>query len=157
MGFLKSLINNPGSSLKRVANNMLNNYNKQGNSKIPTSDVEFAEDISSIIHSDDIISYSHNGVRLQHIPNMMKLTYDGVLAKNGAKDIYAAIGYGDNNNWEDVEVYQLQKTAQQTFELLTFRKRSGNINIAFKDSAGHWDNNNGQNFIFDDDSVKGSH
>ncbi len=109
---------------------------------------EFNADITAGMEKgySDICLYE--GIEFHNIPNMIKIVYKGLLAKSGAEEISAAIGYGDNSLWEDISSIPMQKTAQETFELLTFRKRPGNVNVAFKDNLGNWDNNSGYNYVF---------
>lgn len=121
-----------------------------------TSDTEFSTEIVDEIQKDDIACCSNNGVMFMNLHDMYKIVYTGELARKGAEKIYAAVGYGNNEQWEDAETLPMNKTAPGTFELLTFRKRPGNINVAFKDGADNWDNNLGQNYIFPDYADKGS-
>lgn len=119
--------------------------------------VEFSTDISTQIGQNDIISCSDNGVQLHNVPSMMRIVYDGLLVQGGAVEIHAVVGYGDNGNWQEVEEFPMVKTSGQSFELLTQRKKSGNVNIVFRDGIGNWDNNTGQNYVFYGDIAKGSH
>ncbi len=116
-------------------------------------DQEFAQDIYNTNQPLDIIgindSYATDGVEIQEIDKAVKVIYNGILAKGGADNIYAVVGYGNNLNWEDVEYYHLHNIALDTYELVIPVKRQGNINIAFKDDADNWDNNEGLNFTFD--------
>lgn len=154
MGFFDGLFNSV--STKKKANCKADVSLEKDLSKVPDFNEEFSTDLPSEIRNNDIISCSNNGVQMHNLPDMLKLSYDGILAKSSAQDIYAVVGYGDNNNWEDVGYFPMQKTAPQNFELLTFRKKTGEVNIAFKDSAGNWDNNSGKNYVFYNDSVEGS-
>jgi len=145
VGFLSSVFN---KNNKVRANCKLENLKM---TELPNNEgyvEEFSEDISGVIHNNDIVSCSNNGVMLFDIPNMLKLVYTGELAKKDAEEIYAVIGYGDNDQWQESGEFKMNRTAHQTFELLTFKKKEGNINIAFRDGAGNWDNNSGQNYIF---------
>lgn len=108
---------------------------------------EFANEISKFMTSQS--SYSNNGVTAtETTANNVKLTYNGLLAKSGASQVYAAIGYGSNNNWENVEHYPMNKTMTNTFEANIPIKKTGNLNVCFKDSANNWDNNSGMNYTF---------
>lgn len=102
-------------------------------------------------------SYSNNGVELQDAKNTLRLVYSGILAKSGAQEIYAVVGYGNNLGWEDTEYYSMHKAGHQKFELMLPVKRSGNVNIAFKDAANNWDNNSGMNYCFRNFVYEGSH
>ncbi len=118
------------------------------NTRIPGQETEFSSDLSVDTEEDNVVNRQDSGVEFYNLPDLVKLTYSGILAKNGAEDIYAVIGYGNNSNWEEVEELLMTKTAYQNFELLTRRKQQGSVNIAFRDGADHWDNNNGSNYIF---------
>lgn len=117
--------------------------------RIPGQDTEFSSDLSVDTKEDNVVNRPDSGVQFYNLPDLVKLTYSGILAQNGAEDIFAVIGYGSNSNWEDVEEFQMTKTAYQNFELLTRRKQQGSVNIAFKDGGDHWDNNDGSNYVFD--------
>ncbi len=139
MGFFDFFVRKTYNTGKLGVNNM----------RIPGEDTEFSSDLSVDTKEDNVVSYPDSGIQFYNLPDLVKLTYSGILAKNGAEDIYAVIGYGSNNNWEEVEELQMTKTAHKNFELLTRRKKQGSVNIAFKDGADHWDNNYGSNYIFD--------
>ncbi len=145
MGYFNSFID---KNAGKKSNCKIDNLTERRLQGANGSNEEYSLDITDEIQNNDIISCSKNGVVFHDIPNMIKIVYDGVLAKSGAEEIYAVIGYGDNNDWQDIGQLPMQKTAEQTFELLTFRKRQGNVNIAFKDGAQNWDNNFGSNYIF---------
>lgn len=153
MGIFGAIFN---SNMAKKANCKADFSKQQAAAKVPGFKEEFSSDFPSEFRDEDIISCSNNGVELHNLPEMLKLNYNGLLAKSGAQEIYAVIGYGNNNNWEDVSYFPMQKTAQQNFEMLTFRKKQDELNIAFKDGAGNWDNNSGKNYVFYSDSVGGS-
>ena len=73
-----------------------------------------------------------------------KLTYKGVLAQNGAEDIY--IHYGFGLLWENLQEVQLQKVAENTFEAEISCTTCDNLNFCFRDGNNHWDNNEAQNY-----------
>ena len=153
MGFFDAIFN---SSTAKKSNYKANFLTRQETSKVPGFNEEFSTDFPFEFRNQDIISYSKNGVELHNLPEMLKLNYNGLLAKSGAQEIYAVVGYGSNSNWDDVGYFPMQKTAQQNFEMLTFRKKQDELNIAFKDGAGNWDNNSGKNYVFYNDSVGSS-
>lgn len=102
-------------------------------------------------------SYSENGVELKPAPNAFILRYDGLLAKSGANEVFAVIGYGDNYSWHDSEVHPMRKTGKDRYEVAFSAKEPGNMNIAFKDGLENWDNNTGENYTFIDETYTGSH
>lgn len=102
-------------------------------------------------------SYSNNGVEIQDAKSVFRLVYSGILAKSDAENLHAVIGYGNNLAWEDTESYSMHKIGHQKFELLFPVKRTGNINIAFKDDDENWDNNSGMNYSYKNYVYEGSH
>jgi len=88
------------------------------------------------------------GVILNTQGDTIRLSYNGLLAKSGAKDVYAVINYGDNKNWDDVRYYPMDQVGQRTFEVLLPINENMNLNVAFKDGANNWDNNSGKNYSF---------
>lgn len=76
----------------------------------------------------------------------VKIMYDGLLAKSGATDIYAHVGFG--SAWDNLYDYRMNKT-DTGFEVTVPVKSADTINICFKDCAGNWDNNSGMNYSFD--------
>ena len=73
----------------------------------------------------------------------MLIVYNGPLAK--ASEISAHVGF---NQWKDVRDYKMVKTLRG-FELsITPPYDAQNVGVCFKDSAGNWDNNNGDNYNY---------
>lgn len=93
--------------------------------------------------------YLQNGISLSPtVPSVgekIKFVYDGILAKNGASEVFAHVGYG--NTWDQSYDFRMTKTPRG-FESVVPVERKDLLNVAFKDSAGHWDNNNGSNYTF---------
>ena len=92
--------------------------------------------------------YSANGINIEVTPARITLFYNGILAKDGAKEVIAVVGHGENSRWEDVKEYPMWYAGNQTFVLYLPPDKAKSINIAFKDSAGNWDNNSGRNYTF---------
>lgn len=130
-------------------------------SKFQPFNEEFSLDLTTEPYGNDMLkannSYSNSGVEIQDANNTLRLLYNGILAKSGANEIYAVIGYGNNLAWEDIEYYPMYKTGHQKFEVMLPINRTGNINIAFKDPANNWDNNSGLNYSFTNHVYEGSH
>lgn len=76
----------------------------------------------------------------------VRITYDGLLAKSGASDMYAHIGYG-TKKWNDIMDLRMSKT-EAGFEAIFPVSSSSPLNVVFKDSADNWDNNSGSNYSF---------
>ncbi|MCR4434855.1 MAG: carbohydrate-binding protein [Clostridiales bacterium] len=155
MGFWDSLFN--AEVFSKKTNDKYIPSDKQGSSLVPNFSEEFSEETSTDIYDNNFVSYSDRGVQLREETNTLRLNYKGILAQNNAPEIYARIGYGNNLNWEDVEEYPMHNMGGNTFELIFPVKRSGNINIAFRDGSGNWDNNAGINYTYNDQSYRGSH
>ncbi|HOV27276.1 MAG TPA: carbohydrate-binding protein [Pseudobacteroides sp.] len=99
--------------------------------------------------ADEIVYDEYSkGVSFSTEGDNIKVTYDGLLAKNGAKEVYAVVGFGDNKSWENISTYPMHTTNQHIFELSIPVKENGQLNVAFKDSANNWDNNSGKNYTF---------
>lgn len=109
---------------------------------------EFATEFDNAPEIQTDNSYSKNGVSVKETANVFRLAYDGILARDGAQDVYAVVGSGDNKYWQDVKYYQMLKAAGQGYELVFPVRGTENLNIAFKDGADHWDNNSGKNYTY---------
>lgn len=74
------------------------------------------------------------------------VVYKGLLANSGANNVYMHVGYGDN--WENCQDICMTRSKEGfTAEIpITCRE---NLNVAFKDCANNWDNNNCQNYTFE--------
>lgn len=155
MGFLNFLYNN-SESLKNA-----NTSKSKANSKLQPFNEEFSLDLSTEPYGTHIKeldnSYSNSGVEMQDTRNTLRILYSGILAKNGANEIYAVIGYGDNLNWENVTEYPMHKLSDEKFELIFPVTRAGQINMTFRDSSNNWDNNSGNNYTFSNYIYEGSH
>lgn len=74
--------------------------------------------------------------------------YYGLLAENGAEDIYLHTGYGTNDSWYDEYDFKMGKTTrgfEKTFDV----NDPSRLNFCFKDGIGNWDNNSGHNWSFE--------
>ncbi|MDP4092668.1 MAG: carbohydrate-binding protein [Bacillota bacterium] len=94
--------------------------------------------------------YLTNGITLSPaVPSAgdtVRITYDGILSKSGATDVFAHIGYG--NKWDKVTDYRMHRTTTG-FETAIAVNNSDTMNLCFKDCANNWDNNSGKNYSFD--------
>lgn len=71
--------------------------------------------------------------------------YNGTLAKSGADQLWLHMGYGPHQSWQQVNDFPMMKTGrgwERTFQVTN----DSRLNFCFKDSANHWDNNNGVNW-----------
>lgn len=109
---------------------------------------EFTEEFSEGLDFFDNQRYQNNGVSLSKVSeHTVALKYDGLLAQSGADDVYSVIGYGSNSNWENVQTIRMNRFGN-SFHADVPAMHGMNINVAFKDSAENWDNNNGMNYTF---------
>lgn len=154
MGFLEKLMGLYGNK-NRADNNFTppNNYEA---GIVPNFSEEFAQESATDLYENSFVSYSDQGVQLHEEMYTLRLNYKGTLAQNGAQQIFAIIGYGNNLKWEDMDEFPMHNMGGNVFELLFTVKRSGNINIAFRDVAGTRDDNGGMNYVYNDQSYKGS-
>jgi hypothetical protein len=94
--------------------------------------------------------YVSNGVAispaLPSTGDTVKISYDGLLAKNGANHLYAHVGFG--NRWDRVTEYKMTKKST-SFEAAIPISSGDTMNVCFKDCANNWDNNSGMNYSFD--------
>ena len=112
-------------------------------------DAEFSEPVSISDFSGQNQYYMSNGVSLtKNSDDTITVKYNGLLAKNGANDMFSVIGYGSNINWEDVNYIHMNRTINGDFEANIPIRTGYNLNLAFKDSANNWDNNSGLNYTF---------
>ena len=75
----------------------------------------------------------------------VKISYIGKLYQEDSSEV--SIHYGFGINWENVTDIKMEKTDlgfQAEIDLL----EGDTFNFCFKNEAGLWDNNNGQNYIF---------
>jgi hypothetical protein len=91
----------------------------------------------------------HPGFTVQPHPTrvgeQIKINYYGLLA-SGADQVWLHSGYG-SGAWTKTCDYQMTRSAGGWEQSLQIVDR-GQFNFCFKDSAGHWDNNNGMNWSY---------
>jgi len=94
--------------------------------------------------------YLTNGVYLTPdqavLGDKVRISYDGLLAKSGAHELYAHVGYG--NKWDSITDFKMIKTPSG-FEATVPVTKTEPMCICFKDTANNWDNNSGKNYTFD--------
>lgn len=76
----------------------------------------------------------------------VKISYDGILSKNGADEIVAQINFGPAA--ESAKEIKMQKISMG-FEVTLPVANSDVMNVCFKDASNNVDNNSGKNYIFD--------
>ena len=77
-------------------------------------------------------------------PNEVHVTYNGLLAKSGATEVYCHYGSGSSNYWTNVNTVKMDRTSRG-FEK-DIKINNSRAFICFKDSANNWDNNSGHNW-----------
>lgn len=72
-----------------------------------------------------------------------QIVYKGCLYEEGCEDIYMHYGYG--LLWENLQEIKFEKY-QDCYKAQITLTDIGDINFCFRDSEGHWDNNEGANY-----------
>lgn len=94
--------------------------------------------------------YSAQGVRIEPaLPSSqdtVTIMYNGLLARSGAIELYAHVGY---NGWQDIRDYPMLKTSQGFKTSVIPPSGANSVSVCFRDSANNWDNNSGSDYSFD--------
>ncbi len=75
----------------------------------------------------------------------VKISYTGALFQDGSEQVY--LHYGFDNEWKDLNEIEMEKTDlgyQAEIELPEYET----FNFCLRNSNDVWDNNKGQNYIF---------
>ena len=75
----------------------------------------------------------------------VKISYTGALFQDGSEQVY--LHYGFDNEWKDLNEIEMEKTDlgyQAEIELPEYET----FNFCLRNSNDVWDNNEGQNYIF---------
>ena len=95
-------------------------------------------------------SYQKNGVTIYPVmpraKERVKVTYKGLLAKNGATELYAHVGFG--STWRQISDYPMNRVGDEFVAQIPVRDAK-QMHVCFKDAAEHWDNNSGENYSFE--------
>ena len=75
----------------------------------------------------------------------VKISYTGKFFQDGSEDVF--IHYGFGHNWDNINEIQMQKT-ELGFQAELQLCEGETFNFCFRNSNGEWDNNNGQNYVF---------
>ena len=93
--------------------------------------------------------YLANGIVIQptnpHPGEAGKITYNGLLPKSGASNVYAHVGAGFE--WQNIQDVMMTRTPAG-FEATVTTPNHDTLCVAFKDIANNWDNNSGLNYNF---------
>jgi len=74
--------------------------------------------------------------------------YNGILGREGQGQVYLHYGFGENDQWRDVQDRRMEKTGWGWVTSVVMPRQEGIFNICFKDGANNWDNNNNLNWSF---------
>ena len=77
----------------------------------------------------------------------VKISYVGHLFQNDSKDVYLHYGYGEN--WNNIGEIKAEKTDLGYQAEIKIPYGYDTLNLCYKNDAGEWDNNCGNNYIFD--------
>lgn len=75
----------------------------------------------------------------------VKISYTGNLFQNASKDV--SIHYGFGTNWENVCDAKMERT-ELGFQIEVELMSSDTFNFCFYNENGEWDNNFGNNYVF---------
>ena len=75
----------------------------------------------------------------------VKISYTGQLFQDASKEVFIHYGFGDN--WDNVNDVVMEKT-DLGFQAEITLGEGNTFNFCFRDENNNWDNNNGQNYIF---------
>ena len=81
----------------------------------------------------------------------LKISYVGLLYANGTEEVY--LHYGFNPEWEDITDTKMEKT-ELGFQCEIEIGNQDTLNFCFNDGNGNWDNNDGQDYIFNIEKVE---
>lgn len=77
---------------------------------------------------------------------LVKIRYSGFLAGDH-KEIWAHIGFGDQQQWQYIRDVKMVKTAEG-YEAIVPVKDAQYFHVVFTDDFKTWDNNNGWDYTF---------
>ena len=75
----------------------------------------------------------------------VKISYTGEFFQDGSEDVF--IHYGFGHNWDNINEIQMEKT-ELGFQAELLLCEGDTFNFCFRNSNGQWDNNDGQNYVF---------
>ena len=76
----------------------------------------------------------------------LKISYMGSLYQNGSEEVYLHYGFG--LNWDNVSEVKMEKT-ELGFQCEIDVLESETLNLCYRNERNEWDNNNGENYVFD--------
>jgi hypothetical protein len=79
----------------------------------------------------------------------VRINYQGLLAKNGAEQVYLHAGANEHDNWNEIHDIEMNYEGDNTWTTEMEIPRAQAFSFCFKDSANNWDNNNGHNWTYE--------
>jgi len=76
----------------------------------------------------------------------VRILYTGLLSQSGADKVYVHVGFG--GNWQSAMDYKMVRTLEGFVADIPVTTAAP-LAMCFKDSAGNWDNNSGQNYTIE--------
>jgi hypothetical protein len=80
------------------------------------------------------------------VGDKVTILYDGILSKNGAKDVSVHLGYGDH--WDNEQDVPMVK-GRTCFETTVPALKEEFLNISFRDPTNNTDDNSGKGYSFE--------
>lgn len=80
----------------------------------------------------------------------LKISYVGNLYQNGSEEVFLHYGFG--LQWDELADIKMEKT-ELGFQCEIDIQEYESLNLCFRNSNNEWDNNNGENYIFDIEKV----
>ncbi|MCK8817198.1 carbohydrate-binding protein [Natroniella sulfidigena] len=77
------------------------------------------------------------------------VNYKGLLADEGAEEVYLHAGVGYNDKWREITNIKMEPSPQGEWTAQLRVNTTERLNFCFKDSAENWDNNGGHNWSFE--------
>lgn len=103
---------------------------------------EFREEFAADVGHDDRVSSTPRIVRRG---DPVRLRYQGILKNDGADEVYLHYGF---DHWRmPVQTVKMARQPDGAFALDIMAQANQEINFCFKDSADHWDNNSGRDWV----------
>ncbi|HEX2924900.1 MAG TPA: carbohydrate-binding protein [Ruminiclostridium sp.] len=94
-------------------------------------------------------NYDENGVFLAkktlYSGDRVGLSYNGLLCQAGAESVYVYAGFGET--WNNKYFLPMSKE-NEMFKAEINILDGKTCEVCFKDSADNWDNNSGENYVF---------
>ncbi len=111
--------------------------------------INYNTNVEVILMSLNSQPYAENGVLISDyslsVGDEVTITYEGILVKSGADQIFLHFGYG--KEWLNKDFIPMENENgifKGTFKIAL----PDDLNISFKDSADNWDNNSSMNYSF---------